>query len=113
MEIVKGVLAGQAMKHKLGRVVQKFPPEVRVSRKDKVKLHKIVSKMSKDSAARRNGTNGVGAHPEGQAVLEAMEAPTTQRLLTDEHLAFFKRVAADERCPKDIRTEAFTYSLAD
>ncbi len=119
MQIVKGGVAGIAMKHKLGRVVQKFPPQVRISKRDKKRLDVIVSRTMSagQRAARSNGkANG---HTNGHALTEVSAQVATAiqevqaRLLTDEHTTFFKRVSQDERIPKDIRAEAFHYYLGE
>lgn len=125
MEIVKGVMAGQAIKHKIGRVMKNWPPQVRVTKKDKARLGEILSEMSRKSAAARaaknghanghaNGVNGANGVTVAVATVEhpvSAPFPTGARLLNDEHLAFFKRVANDDRVPKDLRVEAFQYLL--
>lgn len=121
MEIVGGVMAGQGMKHGIGRVVSKWPPKIRVSKKDKERLSRILSSMSKKNGEARkarqaNGVNGTNGAAHAVAHVEHPESaplPTLTRLLTDQHLAFFKRLANDERLPKDIRSEAFTHFLGE
>lgn len=114
MQIVKGGAAGIAMKHGIGRVVKKFPPEVRMSKKDKARLDLIVAKANRVGAAKRVAArNGVHVEAPVETLPTAPDFTPlpTQRLLGEEHLAFFKRIAEDPRIPRDIRVEAFSYTL--
>lgn len=114
METVKGGKAGIAIKNGIGRVVKRFPPEVRVSRKDKVRLDAVAAKVNQRAAAKRAARRNGAAAEEAAAVPSAAPdfAPLpVQHLLGEEHIAFFKRVAGDERIPRDIRVEAFSFTL--